>query len=448
MNICGIEFEEIGVIRDNTPLVSVWCLTFNQKEYIMECLDSILAQKVDFEYEIVVYDDVSTDGTTDILRDYCKRYPGKIRVLLPNKNTYKDARRWYAIKYIKSKLMRGKYIAYCEGDDYWCDENKLKLQVDFLENHLEYSLVLHNAERLNCASNQKNVMFKNRENGTILPKEIIRQKNGMWPTASMLGRKEIWAEMPEFCNCGIGDWASQLFACTLGKVYYMSNVMSVYRFMLPGSWSIKTYNDWKKLFVHTVRMVFFLNIFNQFTRRKFEDEIRKRIAFFMFFFCDVSEMNIDDIQEVIENINIKYGQKYEDLLEKVKEIILDISGKQVVPVFSKEEIQELYGDKEVWIFSASTAGKRVLKILECLNIKIKGFIDNDQNKSGKKINGYPIICASEMEKIRKNKIVIQVASPEYNEEICTQLEEKKWIYCSVDEFAKKVFNYSYVLTSC
>lgn len=439
MNICGIEFEEIGSINEKEPIVSVWCLTYNHKSYIRECFDNILAQKVDFEYEVVVLDDASTDGTTEIVREYCKRYPGIFRCLLPCKNIFKDSRRWKIIKNIKSKIMKGKYIAYCECDDYWCDDNKLKMQVDFLEKNKDYSLVMHNAKKLNFVTNQKTIMMKNEESGTVYPEDVIRQNNGMWPTASMMGRKEIWTEMPDFLNCGIGDWPSQLFACTMGKVYYMSEAMSVYRYMLPGSWSVDTYTNWKKMFMHTVRMVDMLKAFNRYTKGIYEEEIKTRMGFFLLPICDFCSAKDEEIDEIIVEMNKTYDNRYQVLLSEIKSLILKIREKRFFTYINKEIIENMYANKKVVIFSASTAGKRVLTLFKSLDLKAEKFADNDDKKNGQYIEDIQIIHVSELEKYDKNNIVIQVASPEYNGEICRQLKELGWNYFSIIDFVKVVF---------
>ena len=119
--------------------LSVGILTYNQEKYIRQCLDSVLMQKVDFDYEIVVGDDASTDGTQDILRDYAKHYPGKFVLLLGEKNE------GISMNYKKVlTACKGEYVALCEGDDYWTDMTKLQKQVDFLENHPDYLDIILN----------------------------------------------------------------------------------------------------------------------------------------------------------------------------------------------------------------------------------------------------------------------------------------------------------------
>ena len=118
--------------------VSVIVLTYNHGPYIRQALDSILEQKTTFSYEILVGDDASTDATGEIVRQYGEKYPNRVRAFIREKNLG-ATRNLYEL-FLQA---RGKYIASCEGDDYWCDPNKLQRQVDFLESHPDHSGCTH-----------------------------------------------------------------------------------------------------------------------------------------------------------------------------------------------------------------------------------------------------------------------------------------------------------------
>ena len=120
----------------NTPSISVYMITFNQKEYIGRAIDSVLGQKTSFSFELVIGEDCSTDGTREIVLKYQKRYPDIIRVVTSKKNVgmHKNSVRTI-------EACRGKYIAFCEGDDYWHDLKKLQKQCQYLESHPECGLV-------------------------------------------------------------------------------------------------------------------------------------------------------------------------------------------------------------------------------------------------------------------------------------------------------------------
>lgn len=121
---------------DASPLVSICCITYNHVAFIREAIDSFLMQKTDFPFEILVHDDASTDGTTDIILEYSKRYPLIVKPIIQTENQYSRGG-LINPRFVFPKAS-GKYIAICEGDDYWTDETKLQKQASFLENNPEY----------------------------------------------------------------------------------------------------------------------------------------------------------------------------------------------------------------------------------------------------------------------------------------------------------------------
>jgi len=118
------------------PLVSVHMLTYNQAPYIGQAIGGVLQQKRNFPFELVIGEDCSTDGTREIVLEYQKKYPDIIRVIKSDKNVGGTKN-----NYRTMKACRGKYIAFCEGDDYWHNPNKLQKQVDYMESHLECGMV-------------------------------------------------------------------------------------------------------------------------------------------------------------------------------------------------------------------------------------------------------------------------------------------------------------------
>ena len=112
-------------------MVSICCLTYNHEPYIRDCLEGFVNQKTNFKFEVIIHDDASTDKTADIIREYESKYPDIIKPIYQTENQYSQGIK-FGKKYIYPK-MRGKYVAFCEGDDYWCDNNKLQKQFDFFD---------------------------------------------------------------------------------------------------------------------------------------------------------------------------------------------------------------------------------------------------------------------------------------------------------------------------
>ena len=122
----------------NVPLVSIWCITYNQENFIEECLNSFIMQKVNFPIEIVISIDCSTDSTQNIIDEFKSKYPTIIKDVSPKTNIGVVNNFWNAFNSCK-----GKYIALCEGDDFWTDESKLQKQIDFLESNPDFTLCFH-----------------------------------------------------------------------------------------------------------------------------------------------------------------------------------------------------------------------------------------------------------------------------------------------------------------
>lgn len=127
------------------PLVSILCLTYNHANYIRDALDGFLSQKVNFLFEVIVHDDASTDETQEIVLDYQRRFPEIIKTIFQIENQRSRGGNVFGNAY---NISKGKYIAYCEGDDYWVDEGKLAIQVDFLEKNPEYVITYSDCDPL------------------------------------------------------------------------------------------------------------------------------------------------------------------------------------------------------------------------------------------------------------------------------------------------------------
>ena len=119
--------QDWGVDNSDTPLVSVRCITYNHEPYIAQALDGFLMQKTNFPFEVIVHDDAGPDKTADIIREYEAKFPKIIKPIYETENQY--SKHDGSLGRIVDAACKGKYIALCEGDDYWIDENKLQVQV-------------------------------------------------------------------------------------------------------------------------------------------------------------------------------------------------------------------------------------------------------------------------------------------------------------------------------
>lgn len=128
-------------MKDNCPLVSISCITYNHAPYIRQCLDGFMMQQTNFAFEVLIHDDASTDGTTEIIKEYEAKFPDIIKPIFQTENQYSKGIKISAT--FNFPRVKGKYIAMCEGDDFWTDPLKLQKQVDFLEANSDYVICSH-----------------------------------------------------------------------------------------------------------------------------------------------------------------------------------------------------------------------------------------------------------------------------------------------------------------
>ena len=217
------------------PTVIVWCLTYNQKDFIRDALNGFVMQQTTFPFEVVVHDDASTDGTTDVVMEYAERYPEIIKPMVEKENQWRKGGLKHIISIMNEHHRRGKYIAFCEGDDYWADPNKLQQQVDFLEGNPDYSMCFHSAKKKYETDVHAWIDCENIQDKDYDPTDIFI--NWTVPTASVLCRKEamdFYAKLkhPELIQNY--DIFIILSCAMVGKLRGMHEQMSVYRIQGEG----------------------------------------------------------------------------------------------------------------------------------------------------------------------------------------------------------------------
>ena len=224
-------------ISDQKPLVSVVSITYNHEPYIRNCLEGFLMQKTDFPIEVIIHDDASTDHTADIIRDYYEKHPDLFHVIIERENQFSQGKSVPLPLYQQAK---GKYIAICEGDDYWTDPLKLQKQFDFMEKNQEYIAVVHRYDVINKFGIRQNIKtfgyydeeqagkytLRDYEKGVGLPSQLAT----LMFRNVFLDNKEFYPKRLEKNNAP-GDKKLVLLFLLHGDIYRMKDTMSVYRFV-------------------------------------------------------------------------------------------------------------------------------------------------------------------------------------------------------------------------
>ena len=206
--------------------VSVFILTYNQEQYIAQTLESILSQKTNFNFQLVIGEDCSTDATRTICEKYAEKFPDKIKLLPKLKNNI-----GLIANYIrKFKECDGKYVAICDGDDYWIDDLKLQKQVDFLEQNKGYDMVYTAYQRLYPNSDLKNYLY-HLDKKILGFEDLIIDNFIASVTVLFRNQQSKEAQLPSWIrNYPFGDWPTYLWTIKDGgKIHYMHDVTAVYR---------------------------------------------------------------------------------------------------------------------------------------------------------------------------------------------------------------------------
>ena len=223
--------------------VSIICAVFNHEKYIRQALDSFLCQKTDFKYEIVITDDASTDGSAAMIREYAEKYPDIIVPIFFEENMY--SKNIPVVPEYAIPAARGEYLAFCEGDDYWTDPEKLSIQAAWLDAHPDYSACVHNTMNYYCDTGRE-VPYNTRYHGDrdLGFADVVNGVGGVFHTSSVMARASLFRELPDYCvvseKHGVGDHPRAIMFALSGKIRYIDRFMSVYRNnSTPTAWTTR-----------------------------------------------------------------------------------------------------------------------------------------------------------------------------------------------------------------
>ena len=228
----------------DTPLVSVCIPTFQHVNYIAQCLESVLRQRTSFPFEIIVGEDDSTDGTRQICEQYALKYPDKIRLFL-RKSEEKiviNGKKTGRLNLIQNfKAAKGKYIAMLDGDDYWCDDEKLQKQVAFLEAHPDHAICFHPTyKNVNGKENRSTTTFRKWKEEKSFSILDIAAGDILMSTCTCMFRNNMSNDLPDwFWEIPFIDYALHTWNAQFGKVGFIPDCMSFYRMHTQSMWAMQ-----------------------------------------------------------------------------------------------------------------------------------------------------------------------------------------------------------------
>ena len=250
------------------PKVSICMFAYNQEKFIAQAIDSVLMQQTSFDYELVVGEDCSTDGTKQIVMYYREKNPDKIRLLLREKNL------GIIKNYVQTiNACYGQYVALLDADDYWLDDLKLQKQIDFLDMNTDFSMCCHHAKNIDERGISLNVYSSrpgNRDSYVI--EDLFRHCNFI-ATSSAIFRRGLFGDFPDWWQeMEFPDWPLHILNALHGKIGFIPEVMSIYRIHSGGRYSGGNPVNNKK---RKIRMYNYLNkIFDY----KYNEIIEKAVA--------------------------------------------------------------------------------------------------------------------------------------------------------------------------
>lgn len=259
--------------------VSVYSLVYNHEKYLRSTLEGFVNQKTNFDYEVFVHDDASTDNSAKIIMEYAEKYPDIIKPIIQTENQFSKK----TVRIFRDIILpraTGEYIACCEGDDYWTDENKLQTQVDFLDSHPEYSACAHDTVKLDMMTGEEQKLCKFTEDCDIDFADTISVECRCVHLSALMYRR-VCNDFPPYYDkaVGFGDYYTLMHLALKGKFRYINKSMSLYRQGTESSWTRAQRNNTDRAAAHYLNARNLLEAIKPYADKKYEENIKKEMLF-------------------------------------------------------------------------------------------------------------------------------------------------------------------------
>lgn len=310
------------------PLVSISCATYNHEKYIAAALDGFLMQETDFPFEIIIGEDSSTDQTLEIISEYKEKYPNIIKLIAWPENVG-ASKNWTTIL----QTCQGKYIANCEGDDFWISHNKLQKQIHFMENNPDFAICCHQCVNFDQTNQIIVGNYPDYPDGKELSISDLFVAN-IANTCSIVYRNYHF-KLPDFFETlKVGDWPMHMLHAQYGKIKYFHDTMALYRIHQNGVWSSTA--DISKIDESVLMLRSMNNYFNNIFEEAIHSSIRNYLLRKAFLYLDIQEYNKADAsyKEAASYSSISFFNTVKYLFKKHLPILYAIS------IFIKKRINK------------------------------------------------------------------------------------------------------------
>ena len=411
------------------PILTVYCTVYNHAQYLEDAIQGFLIQETEYKFQVFFFDDASTDGSSEILRRYGALYPELFKVYISPQNIYNLPERMSILKGVEDKYLKGKYIAMCEGDDFWTDKNKLQLQIDYLEKNPDVVMCCHSSVWWDLFKSEEKVFELYSSDCDIPPEEIIAPPRKIPRTSSFVLYKEVYEQALYgiFPKTNCGDYPILLSAIRMGRIHYFAKNMSTYRFGTEGSWSAVNLTS-NRFFLQSVytNIHFFVESTNCFDG-KYVEAFRERLNSYLYYSA-WHERNIpvdewDELaREVIQEIGEEPYSVYTDRLRLVHRIFNSGEG------LSKDEIDILRDAENIVVFGTGDYSTGVLKLIDKNNCryKLNGFLESKPSRT--RYMDLPVWSVNGYEGDKNRTIVVVGVGPMLKAEVSRILDKCEYCY--------------------
>ena len=242
------------------PLVAIHCLVYNHEPYLRDCFEGFVMQQTTFPFVAIVHDDASTDNSAAIIREYEAKYPHIFKPIYEKENLYRKGG-FVLINEVMNTAIEttgAKYVAMCEGDDYWIDPLKLQKQVDFLEANPEYSMCFHKVRTLDVQIGDMLDDLDTQMVGHSTIEDLALRNYIHTPSVLYRIYPMVYDKIQEMGNCCLGDYILWMFLAEKGPIFKLDEHMSVYRFgcgIWTSSPSYKNYINFIYVLVKLINLI-------------------------------------------------------------------------------------------------------------------------------------------------------------------------------------------------